>query len=149
MRINLPLNILRFKGELSNTTVLYDGKSSSSIDFWLAVQQVSEYASSEWFRSSRIFSTSRDSSVSSVEIYNHIKQFHEIFHSHKKSFILLRIDLISSIVIFLTLFITFCNALDTPDFPLRKLKFILLPEFFIPFYSFWRMGIMAHLCIVT
>ena len=65
----IPLNVLLFKGALSKTTVLYDGKSSSSIDFLLAVQQVSEQPSSEWFKSSRIFSTSRDSSVSSVEIY--------------------------------------------------------------------------------
>ena len=70
IKIIIPLNVLLFKGALSKTTVLYDGKSSSSIDFLLPVQQVSEQPSSEWFKSSRIFSTSRDSSVSSVEIFS-------------------------------------------------------------------------------
>ena len=49
---------------------------------------------------------------------------------------------------FLTLCITFCNAFATPDFPFRKLKFILPPEFFITLYLFVRKGIMALFCIV-
>ena len=48
----------------------------------------------------------------------------------------------------LTLFITFCNVFATPDFPFRKLKFILPPEFFTTFYLFLRNGIMALFCIV-
>ena len=49
---------------------------------------------------------------------------------------------------FLTFCITFCNAFATPDFPFRKLKFILPPEFFITLYLFVRKGIMALFCIV-
>ena len=49
---------------------------------------------------------------------------------------------------FLTFCITFCNAFATPDFPFRKLKFILPLEFFITLYLFVRKGIMALFCIV-